>query len=203
MLSLKKTNVRSVVRKLQEFSKKEMDFLLAFARKTILTKKVSIPENVPEKFKKKGACFVSLHEQNGELRGCIGSLESHEPLIRNIARNAINAAFNDPRFDSVEPGEMRNIKIEISILTKPEQLKYSDADDLLKKLKAPDDGVILTKCGRSATFLPVVWEHFKKGNDYDKIRFLSDLSLKAGLDSDDWKEGCKIEIYHAILMEEK
>ena len=93
----------------------------------------------------------------------------------------------------MEPGEIKNLRIEISVLTKPEQLRYSDANDLLKKIKAPIDGIILAKGERSATFLPVVWEHFARHNGYDKEGFLSELAMKAGLGPDDWKEGCKFE----------
>lgn len=190
------------MRKLQVFSEEEKKFLLEFARKTIVTRKVSIPDSFPIKLKEKGASFVTLYEKTGELRGCIGSLESNEPLIRNVGKNAINAAFNDPRFPSVEPEEIRGIVIEISVLTKPERLDYSDESDMLRKINAPDDGVILTKDGQSATFLPVVWEHFKSNGEYDKIRFLKELCLKAGLEQDDWKDA-KIEIYRAVLIKEK
>jgi AmmeMemoRadiSam system protein A len=192
------------VRKLQDFSEEDSVFLLKIARETIengiMRLKKEVPQRCPKKFLEKGACFVSLH-QKGHLRGCIGSLEAHEPLIKNVIRNAYNAAFKDPRFMPLQQNEMEDVDIEISILTKPEELKYSDYKDLLKKLKAPIDGVILEKNHRSATFLPVVWEHFARHNGYDKEGFLAELAIKAGLGPDDWKDA-KIEIYHAILVRE-
>lgn len=191
------------MRKLQDFSEKEKDFLLKIARQTIENaldnKKTEVPKNTPPKLLEIGACFVSLHE-TGQLRGCIGSLEAHEPLIKNVISNAYNAAFRDPRFFPLQKNEL--VQIEISVLTSPKKLKYSDSADLLKKLKAPLDGVVLEKNGRSATFLPVVWEHFARHNGYDKEGFLSELCLKAGLGPDDWKDA-KIEIYHAILICQK
>lgn len=188
---------------MQEFSETEKEFLLKIARKTIENalsdKKTEVPKDTPKKLLGIGACFVSLHSQ-GQLRGCIGTLEAHEPLIKNVIANAYNAAFRDPRFFPLEKKD--KVKIEISVLTSPSKLKYSDSADLLKKLKAPIDGVILEKNGRSATFLPVVWEHFQRCKAYDKEGFLSELCLKAGLGPDDWKDA-KIEIYHAILIDEK
>jgi len=199
-------NAKNAVRKLQDFSKAEKEFMLKIARESIedgvMHIKKEMPKRVPSRLLENGACFVTLTHE-GHLRGCIGSLEAHEPLIKNIIRNAYNAAFRDPRFMPVQKDEIEDIDIEISVLTKPKELKYSDERDLLNKLNPPYDGVILSKSGRSATFLPTVWEHFKIDGIYDKIGFLTELCLKAGLDIDEWKKGCKIEIYHTIVIREK
>jgi len=193
------------VRKLKDFSEDEKEFMLKIVREVIedgimhIEKK--IPPRVPVRLLENGACFVSLHMKS-DLRGCIGSLEAHEPLIKNIIRNAKNAAFHDPRFMALQKDEMEDIDIEISILTKPEKMVYIDDRDLIRKLKAPEHGVILRKQGRSATFLPIVWEHFKEGKNYDKIGFLTELCMKAGLNIDDWEKDCDIEVYRAILVKE-
>ncbi len=191
------------MRKLQDFSEEEIKYMLKQARKVIENQvtEMSVPEDSPKKLLENGASFVSIHKL-GELRGCIGNLEAEEPLILNIMKNAFNAAFNDPRFVELDEEEMSEIDIEISILTKPHNLEYSDSEDLLNKLNAPEDGVVLEKEGRSATFLPSVWEHFKVDDDYNKIGFLTELCLKAGLLPDDWKDA-EISIYNAVRISEK
>lgn len=191
---------------MQEFTEEEKEFLLKTARQVIengaMQEEKGVPSRCPERLREKGACFVTLEHQ-GHLRGCIGSLEAREPLIQNVIKNAYNSAFKDPRFMPVRQSEVEDIDIEISVLTEPEELEYSDDNDLLSKLNPPKDGVVLSKAGKSATFLPLVWGHFKKDGDYDKIGFLTELCLKAGLEADDWKRDCTIKIYHTILMKEK
>jgi len=197
------------VRKLQEYSVKEKKYMLKIARESIKNslegKETRIPKDCPKKLMEKGACFVTLEKiSEGErhLRGCIGSLTAYKPLIEDIIENASKSAFYDPRFDPVAEEELEHIEIEISILTKPVPLKFTDYKNLIKKLNAPSDGVILSKGSRVATFLPIVWEHFKTDAGYYKEGFLTELCLKAGLMPSAWKEGVKIEIYHAILLRE-
>ena len=117
----------------------------------------------------------------------------------NDGGQSINMKSNDSRFDSLEEEELDEIQIEVSVLTKPFQLKFDCWEDLLEKI---DDrmGIILSCNGQSATFLPSVWEQIP-----DKEIFLEELSMKAGLDKDSWKdENCKIEIYSVekIIEEE-
>jgi len=122
------------------------------------------------------------------LRGCIGHITPQETLFEGIKINAINAAFRDPRFSPLSKKEWERVKIEISVLTDPEELPYEDAPDLLNKLRAGVDGVILKKGYYQATFLPQVWEQLPKKED-----FLGHLCVKAGLDRDDWKKE-KLEV---------
>lgn len=142
--------------------------------------------------------FVTL-TINKQLRGCIGSLDSSESIMEGIKRNAVNAAFYDPRFPSLEAGELDKVDIEISILTKPAPLKYRDGDDLISRLRVNVDGVILRKGGASATFLPQVWEQLPRPE-----QFLSHLCLKAGLPADTWeKNHPEILIYQVQHFEEE
>ncbi len=134
--------------------------------------------------------FVTLKIKN-TLRGCIGSLTSSEPLAANVRHSALNAAFHDPRFPPLGPQELSQIVIEVSVLTPPETLSYSGADDLLARLRPGIDGVILRKGGASATFLPQVWKQLPRSQD-----FLSHLCLKAGLSAQAWREdNLRVEIY--------
>jgi len=133
-----------------------------------------------QKYNGKEACFITL-TKNNDLRGCIGSLLSQRPLYQDVIANSINAAFKDHRFKPLDRSEFQDIKIEVSVLTVPKELKYKNEEDLLKKLNS-NIGLVLTKWNRSATFLPQVWEDLP-----NKIDFLEQLSLKAGLTKNDWK----------------
>jgi AmmeMemoRadiSam system protein A len=142
--------------------------------------------------------FVTLKIKD-VLRGCIGSLTSSEPLAENIRHNAINAAFQDPRFPPLTPEELAQTVIEVSVLTPPETLSYSGADDLLSRLRPGIDGVILRKDSASATFLPQVWKQLPRCQD-----FLSHLCLKAGLTAQAWREeDLQVEIYQVQYFEEE
>lgn len=129
-----------------------------------------------------GACFVTLRYE-GKLRGCIGTLEAHRPLLLDVASNAVASAFADPRFPMLTKAELPHIKISISILTKPEPLPVKGPEDLLKKLVPLRHGLILQNGYYRATFLPCVWEELP-----EKEEFLKHLSMKAGLAPDGWKD---------------
>ena len=122
-----------------------------------------------------GAAFVTLNE-NRQLRGCIGSIIAHRPLIDDLIHNAKAAAFSDPRFSPVRPEEYENLEIEISLLTPPQELSYTDKADLHRKIRPGIDGVILRLGNYQATYLPSVWEQLP---DFDM--FFATLCQKAGL----------------------
>jgi uncharacterized protein len=112
-----------------------------------------------------GASFVTL-TVHGQLRGCIGALEAHQPLVDDVREHAVAAALEDPRFPPVREDELSRIQVEVSRLTRPLPLEYRDADDLLSKLKPHVDGVILRDGLRRATFLPQVWEKIPDPSDF-------------------------------------
>lgn len=129
-----------------------------------------------------GASFVTLTAR-GQLRGCIGTLEAHQPLVYDVREHAIAAALEDYRFPPVTASEMDSISIEISILTKPTGLTYQTPEDLLNALRPGIDGVILSDGPRKATFLPQVWEQLPNPEE-----FLSHLCVKMGSKPDAWRE---------------
>jgi AmmeMemoRadiSam system protein A len=135
----------------------------------------------------KRGTFVTL-TTGGALRGCIGHIIAQESLLEGVRINAINAAFKDPRFKPLSPKEWEKVKIEVSILTDPAPLSYSDGQDLRRKLRPGVDGVILKKGFHQATFLPQVWEQLPNVDE-----FLMHLCLKAGLDGNAWKRE-KLEV---------
>jgi AmmeMemoRadiSam system protein A len=128
-----------------------------------------------------GASFVTLTD-HGELRGCIGALEPFQPLAEDVREHAVAAALQDYRFPPVQERELKDIEIEVSRLTIPHALEYSDADDLLAKLRPGIDGVILRDGFRRATFLPQVWEKLPRKED-----FLRQLCYKMGASPDLWR----------------
>jgi AmmeMemoRadiSam system protein A len=128
-----------------------------------------------------GAAFVTLTE-NGELRGCIGTLEAYQPLIMDVRAHAIDAALKDYRFPPVQPGELSKIRIEISRLTSPQPFDYQNSEELIARLRKGIDGVILRDGFHRATFLPQVWEQLP-----DPADFLSHLCAKMGSSPNAWK----------------
>ncbi|MBW2664306.1 MAG: AmmeMemoRadiSam system protein A [Deltaproteobacteria bacterium] len=145
----------------------------------------------------KRGTFVTL-KINSRLRGCIGSLSADESIVEGVRRNAINAAFHDPRFSPLSVEESDNIDIEISILTESRLLEYIDGVDLISKLRVDVDGVILRKGAACATFLPQVWKQLSRPE-----MFLSQLCLKAGLSADTWqKAGLEVKTYQVQYFEE-
>ena len=139
-------------------------------------------------WEKKG-CFVTLTSSD-QLRGCIGTIEPIYALIKSVHLNAINAAFYDPRFFPLSQEEYQDICIEISVLTVPAELHYSTPDDLLSRVKPGVDGIILQLNHHRATFLPQVWEELSNPED-----FFNQLSCKAGLDPNDWKNNPNMKIF--------
>ena len=141
--------------------------------------------------------FVTL-KIKGQLRGCIGNLTSNDSVVSGIRRNAINAAFHDPRFAPLSASELDRVEIEISILTEPQPLDYRDGADLLEKLRPHVDGVTIRLGHASATFLPQVWEQLPDPHD-----FLSHLCMKAGLAADAWKNNrLEVSTYQVEYFEE-
>ncbi len=136
-----------------------------------------------------GASFVTL-TQRGELRGCIGTLEAHRPLRRDVEENALAAAFRDPRFAPLAPAEFEITRIEVSLLSAPTALAVAGEDDLLQRLRPGEDGVVLAWRGRRATFLPQVWESLAEPRD-----FIAALKQKAGLSAGFWADDVRISRY--------
>lgn len=136
-----------------------------------------------------GACFVTL-KREGELRGCIGSLSAERPLVEDVAENAYAAAFSDPRFYPLQPAELRDLEMHISIIGKAEPMHFSSERDLIAQLRSGIDGLILEEGYRRSTFLPSVWEQLP-----DPVDFVRHLKLKAGLPVNYWSETIRFSRY--------
>lgn len=180
--------------------------LLRLARRTIAEKLgISWPaargpnqaQLSQEVFQERRGVFVTL-KIAGQLRGCIGSLAASATIIEGVRRNALNAAFDDPRFPPLDPEEFDRLLIEVSILTTPRALSHSGGDDLLQRLRPHTDGVIIRRGYQAATFLPQVWEQLP-----DPASFLAHLCLKAGLPQNAWHHGdLEVQTYQVQYFEE-
>ena len=147
--------------------------------------------SISDALKQKGASFVTLTIE-GDLRGCIGTLEAYQPLYKDVQDHAVQAALEDYRFPPVTEEEIPLISIEISRLTSPVPLPYKSPEELPRLLHPNVDGVILKDGFRRATFLPQVWQQLP-----DAPMFLSHLCQKMGSAPDLWKRKVlEVSIYH-------
>lgn len=180
----------------------ERTTLLKIARQSLVDAANSrpatpLPENLSPALLEIGASFVTLTVR-GQLRGCIGTLEAYQPLAKDVRQRAAQAATQDYRFARVRPSDVDLIHIEISRLTSPEPLPYSDPADLPRLLRPHVDGVVLSDGLHQATFLPQVWEPLP-----DPAEFLSHLCAKMGTQSDLWRrQVLRVEIYQVEEFEE-
>jgi len=143
------------------------------------------------------ATFVTLKVDGKALRGCIGSIVPHAALFDDVVANAKSAAFRDPRFSPLTEREYRHCSVEVSLLSVPELLPYADTEALRRTIRPGVDGVILQLGGRSATFLPQVWEELP---DFDL--FFAHLGLKAGIGADVLNRHPEIFTYQAEHFED-
>ena len=135
------------------------------------------------------ASFVTLRHR-GELRGCVGSIEPMRPLVADVKRNAVAAALHDARFPCLQASELAQVRIEVSLLTKPLPMVVRDEDDAVASLRPSRDGLILHWGSRRATFLQQVWDEVPDPRD-----FLLRLKRKAGLPADFWDDSIRLERY--------
>ena len=174
--------------------------LLQLARQAldIAVRKKGTPQvnkdRLPPDLSQKRAVFVTL-EKGGRLRGCIGSLEAHRPLVDDICMNTYGAALRDNRFPPVAPQELRDIQLSLSLLSQPEPMEFTDEADLLARLRPGEDGLIITDQGHRATYLPMVWEQIP-----EPAQFLNSLKRKAGLPENHWSDSFKVWRYGATKL---
>jgi len=171
--------------------------LLRLARESISTaleKREISYEPKHEELTKSAAVFVTLRKR-GQLRGCIGTTVPQEPLYKAVIHMAKEAAFNDPRFPPVEKSELKDIEIEISVLS-PLRLVNS-ADEIIPKVH----GVYVRQGFRGGLYLPQVWEE----TGWTKEEFLNSLCAhKAGLPENAWKsKNTQIYVFTVFSFEEK
>ena len=165
--------------------------LLAIAREAIAHRGDEFPGAAwgEEWLREPGASFVTL-KREGELRGCIGTIDPHRPLGDDVWHNARAAAFRDPRFPPLSPAEHEGLEVEVSVLSPRTPLAVASEADAAAKLRPGVDGVYLEYGYSRATFLPQVWESLP-----DPIDFLAELRRKAGLPARFWHREVRLTRY--------
>jgi len=127
--------------------------------------------------RRRQGAFVTLKAE-GELRGCIGSVEGHAPLVETVVKMAFAAAVRDPRFEPVSVPELAGLDIEISVLGPLEKCLDPDSIEIGRH------GLLITKGRRTGVLLPQVAAE----NGWDRNTFLQQVALKAGLPPDSWRD---------------
>ncbi len=186
----------------------EKNILLSLARKSIehylttsekympFVEKMTLEKNNSNLLAWRGT-FVTITKK-GSLRGCIGSIIPRQAIYQDVVDNAVAAATDDPRFKPLKKEELKDIKIEVSILDYPQQLILKNKSEAVKLLKPGIDGVILYYRNNQSTFLPDVWKELKKPEE-----FLSHLCRKQDAPPNCWKDPSSyIYTYRTISVSE-
>jgi AmmeMemoRadiSam system protein A len=150
----------------------------------------------PAWLREPGASFITLN-LNHKLRGCIGSLRAHRPLLDDVKANALAAAFRDPRFKPLSPIEYDNVVVEISLLSALTTVDFRDENTALAQLQPHVHGVIFEYGHHRSTYLPQVWESFA-----DPAMFMATLKQKAGLPPNFWDPAVKLHTYTVAKFSE-
>ncbi len=178
-----------------EYSREEGEKLLRLARESIEEEFTREKPEMPEgkQFKQARGVFVTL-TKNRKLRGCIGIPYPELGISQAVYSAAKSSAFSDPRFSAVTQSEMEDIKIEISILTIPEDASSID------KIKVGKDGLMCNYLGYQGLLLPQVALEYKM----NRIQFLEALCNKAGLPKDNWQnKNFKIKKFSCQIFKEE
>jgi uncharacterized protein (TIGR00296 family) len=181
-------------------------YLVKLARQVIESKlgldEVPIPVTDDPVLNVNCGVFVTLNEHakgNRGLRGCIGLPYPTTPLVEAVMQAANSAAFEDPRFPSVQPNEMGGLTIEISVLTPPEKIEEKDPIDLSNHVQVGRDGLIIGRGWNKGLLLPQVPVEW----GWDSTQFLDQCCVKAGLPPRSWLEpDTEVYTFQAILFKE-
>lgn len=176
-------------------SQEEKNLLCKIARKTLERqfddKKHKKDIAVSGNLKAKRPVFVTLWK-HGDLRGCIGSLAKDKNLIDAVQDLAVKAAFSDPRFTDLKEDELKDIEIEISILSDSSEVKE------IGEINIGEHGLLVQMDGASGLLLPQVAEE----EHWNRETFLRETCAKAGLAGDAWKKGAQIFKFSALKFSE-
>lgn len=141
----------------------------------------------PAWLQKPGACFVTL-EFGAQLHGCIGTIEPHRALVDDVRRNAVLAAFEDPRSRRLRVDELATIDVAVAVLGPLAPLPFDDERHARAQLRPGVDGLLLSWRARRGVFLPKVWDTLPTAK-----AFLDQLKRKAGLTTDFWADDLTLE----------
>ncbi len=176
-------------------TKKEQQTLLNLARNTIISKingqPLPIIDKPAEALQSESGCFVTI-KKHGQLRGCIGSFISKQPLWLTVREMAVSAATRDPRFYPMKPEDLSDFRLEISVLSPLQQIQS------VEEIKVGTHGIYLIKGQAQGVLLPQVATEY----GWDRETFLRHTSMKAGLPENAWQKGSDIYIFSAEVFGE-
>ncbi|MET1003268.1 MAG: AmmeMemoRadiSam system protein A [Acidimicrobiia bacterium] len=147
---------------------------------------------LPAELTMQAATFVTL-EREGELLGCVGTLEATRALGVDVAQNALAAAFDDPRVPSVGLGDFSLMAVKVSVLSPLRPLAARSRAALVEELRPGLDGILVEAGRHRATFLPAVWPKVCDADD-----FVDELWRKAGLGPHAWPDGIRVFTYSTV-----
>jgi AmmeMemoRadiSam system protein A len=149
-------------------------------------------EDFDETLRQPAGAFVTL-TRDGDLRGCIGSIQAIAPLYKAVVSSAVSAAFHDPRFPPLSPGELEHLELEISVMGPIERV--TNIEDIV----VGRDGLIISRGAYAGLLLPQVATDY----GWDRQTFLEQTCRKAGLPPDAWRaQDCRIEKFSALVFGE-
>jgi len=159
-----------------------------------------VEPKVPGIFKKNYGVFVTLTTfADDQLRGCIGFPEPVMPLTDALKDAALSACSRDPRFPPVTQDELKKIRVEVSLLTPPEEVKVKKPREYISCVKVGEDGLIMQRGHARGLLLPQVPVEWH----WDAEEFLCQCCLKAGLMPDSWlQDGTKVFKFQAEVFSE-
>lgn len=181
----------------RELNTHEQQALLAIARQAIIhgvqTGQEYIEPREEKVLNQRNGCFVTI-KQDGELRGCIGNFQSELPLFKEVAQMAQASATKDPRFYPLKEDDLNNFTLEISVLSPLQKIEELD------EIEVGKHGIYIEKSFYRGVLLPqVALEH-----DWDRLTFLKQTCIKAGLPTDAWKaDDADIYVFSAQIFGEE
>ena len=181
----------------RELNTREQQALLAIARQAIVhgvqTGQEYIEPREEKTLNQRNGCFVTI-KQNGQLRGCIGNFQSELPLFKEVAQMAQASAAKDPRFYPLKENDLDNFNLEISVLSPLQKIED------IGEIEVGKHGIYIEKSFYRGVLLPQdALEH-----NWDRLTFLKQTCIKAGLPTDAWKaEDAEIYVFSAQVFAEE
>lgn len=185
----------------QKFNDQEMQQLVNVARQAIhdyFNGKNQLPthSDFAKHLTQPGACFVTL-EVKHQLQGCLGSIVPQTSLVDDVYNKARSAACQDHRFKPLQPYQLDDLTIEVSVLSPLERLNIEYEEELLEYLQDYKVGVILDDGGHRAVFLPQVWEQLSKPKE-----FIRHLKVKGGWPEFYWSDAIHVDVFTVTCAKE-
>ena len=179
-----------------QLTEQDQRFLLRIARDSVQSHLLNEPPRLPEVpagiLTEPRGVFVSIHK-HGALRGCIGNIHPVGALYQTAAECAVAAAVGDPRFMPLMLAELPEVEFEVSVLSPIERVEN------IADIEVGKHGLLISKQNARGLLLPQVATIY----GWDRERFLVETCKKAGLRSDDWKDGATIHSFSAFVFGER